>query len=330
MKSQSAASVLDLPPYAGLDVVGLGYCSWDYLGTLDEVPAFDAPTVSLDDFAVSGGGPVSTALVTLARLGARSGYLGAVGDDDAGLNLQRAFEREGIDISRLRVRAGTRSPVCICLVQARTGKRVILCYRGTSGEVQLEAADRPYITAARFLHLDGHHMSAAIAAAQWMHQAGGTVVLDANRPRPRLDELLAWVDVLITNAHFLTAYTAEPTLEQAARKLLSRRGQRLPREAGARLVVSTLGEKGCLCVTAGKETRVPGFQVPVVDTTGAGDAFHGAFIYGMLQGWPIKRTATFANAVAAMNCTALGGRAGLPRFTEVEAFLRSTGRRPVS
>ena len=310
------------PSSATMDVVGLGYCSWDYLGILDEIPTFDAPTVSLGDFAISGGGPVSTALVTLARLGARSGYLGAIGDDEAGLNLRRTFEEEGIDIRHMRVRPGTRSPVCICLEQAGTGKRIILCHRGTSGEVHLEPADRVYITAARFLHLDGHHMNAAITAAQWMHQAGGTVVLDANRPRPRLDELLPWVDVLITNAHFPTAYTGEQPLAKAGRRLLS--------ETRARLVVSTLGDDGCLCITAEKETHVPSFHVPVVDTTGAGDAFHGAFIYGLLQGWPIERTATFANAVAAMNCTALGGRAGLPRLHEVEGFLRSANRNQVS
>jgi sugar/nucleoside kinase (ribokinase family) len=281
-------------------------------------------------------------------LGARTGYLGAIGDDDAGLHLRRTFEEEGVDISQLRVRAGTRSPVCICLVQTHTGKRVILCYRGTSGEVDLEPADRAYITGARILHLDGHHMNAAITAAQWMHEADAMatvspqatatvspqamVVLDANRPRPRLNELLPWVDVLITNSHFPVAYTGEPVLERAARKLLSSATTSRHRSGGtgARLVVCTLGERGCLYVTAERQSHVPGFEVPVVDTTGAGDAFHGAFIYGLLRGWPLERTAAFANAVAAMNCTALGGRAGLPHLPEVEAFLQSTGRNLVS
>jgi sulfofructose kinase len=378
MKSQSSTASVSHPASrhsalpsshgcAGLDVVGLGYCSWDYLGILDEVPTFDAPTMSLHDFATSGGGPVSTALVTLARLGAHTGYVGAIGDDDTGLNLRHAFEQEGINISRLRVRAGTRSPVCICLVQAQTGKRIILCYRGTSGEVDLEAADRRYLTAARVLHLDGHHMSAAITAAQWMHETvaptpvspqatatvspQATVVLDANRPRLRLDELLPWVDVLITNSHFPAAYTGESVLERAARKLLSPRRGRLSSRAtasylslggiatpsrrrlggtGPWLVVCTLGEQGCLYVTAETESHVPGFEVSVVDTTGAGDAFHGGFIYGLLQDWPLERTATFANAVAAMNCTALGGRGRLPRLHEVEEFLRRTGRNPAS
>jgi len=297
--------------------VGLGYCAWDYLGIVDHIPRFDAPTASMADFATSGGGPVSTALVALARLGAQTGYLGVIGNDEAGLNLKRAFEQEGVYVNHLRLQPGARSPVCIVLVHAKTGRRSILCYRGTHAELKLQQADRAYVAAARFLHLDGHHMTAAITAAQWMREAGGTVVLDANKPRPRLDELLPWVDVLITNASFPPAHTGQQDIAGAAQKLA---------HTGARLVVTTLGEQGCLCFTAESSLHVPGFAVNVVDTTGAGDAFHGAFIYGLLRAWSLQRTATFANAVAALSCTALGGRAALPRLHEVEAFLRDRGR----
>jgi len=309
--------MMQMTAHHPIDVVGLGYCSWDYLGIVDHIPDFDAPTVSMGDFASSGGGPVSTALVTLARLGARTGYLGTVGTDETGISLKRAFEQEGVDISHLRVQPGARSPVCIVLVHASTGRRTILCYRGTCQELELQQVDRAYITAARFLHLDGHHMSAAITAAQWMHEAGGTVVLDANKPRPHLDELLSWVDVLITNASFPPAYTGQRDIARAAHKLL---------RTGVKLVVTTLGEKGCLCFTNESTLEVPGFKVSVVDTTGAGDAFHGAFIYGLLHGWKLQRTATFANAVAALNCTALGGRTALPGLQKVEAFLQSRGK----
>jgi ribokinase len=300
-----------------LQVVGLGYCAWDYSAIVDRIPEFDAPTVSLADFSTSGGGPVATALVTLARLDIQTGYVGAVGEDSAGAQVRLAFEQEGVDLERLRVWPGARTPVCMVLVQRQTGKRMILCYRGTAGELSLDEADRAYITTAPCLHLDGHHMSAAILAAQWMRQAGGIVVLDANRTRPRLDELLPWVDVLITNPSFPTAYTGERDVAIAAHELL---------RTGAKLVVTTLGDEGCLCVSDDDTLHVPGFAVEVVDTTGAGDAFHGAFIYGWLQGWNLQRKATFANAVAAMNCTALGGRAGLPGLEEVEAFLQSRGR----
>jgi ribokinase len=300
-----------------LDVVGLGYCSWDYLGIVDHIPSFDAPTASLKDFAISGGGPVSTALVTLARLGAHVGYLGVLGDDECGQNMKQAFEQEGVDIRHMRVQAGARSSVCIILVHSETGRRSILCYRGNHRELELEEADRPYITSARFLHLDGHHMSAAITAAQWMHQAGGTVVLDANKPRPRLEELLPWVDVLITNSTFPGMYTGQAELNRAAEQFLVN---------GIKVVVTTLGEEGCAWFTRDRSGHAAGFRVKVVDTTGAGDSFHGAFIYGLLRGWNLERIATFANAVAALNCTALGTRAGLPTLEQVEALISAQRR----
>ena len=299
------------------EVVGLGYCSWDYLGILNDIPDFDAPTETMLDFAISGGGPVSTALTALARLGVSTGYIGVLGDDEPGRSALAAFRREGIDTRRLRVEPGARSAVCFCLVQAGTAKRVILCYRGTTAPLTLSNEDHEYVAPARLLHLDGHHVAAASEAARIMHEAGGTVVLDANRPRAGLEALLPWVDVLITNSHFPTAQTGESDLHSALDRLLT---------GGTRLVVTTQGAQGCLYRSGSETVHVPGFQVKAVDTTGAGDAFHGAFIYGLLRGWPPRRTATFANAVAALNCLALGGRAGLPALDLVEAFLRSEGR----
>jgi sulfofructose kinase len=299
------------------DVVGLGACAWDLIGVVEHIPDFDSPTLSLADLAASGGGPVSTALVALARLGARTGYIGVAGDDEFGLNIKRAFIGEGVDISHLRVQDKARSAVCFVLVHAQTGRRSIVCYRGTYKDVELQQADHRYITSAPFLHLDGHHMSAAITAARCTRRAGGTVVLDANRLRAGLDELLPLVDVLITNASFPHAYTGQRDFDDAARELA---------RTGAKLVVTTLAEKGCQCFSDEECLYVPGFVVKAVDTTGAGDAFHGAFIYGLLRGWGLLRTATFANAVAALNCTALGGRAGLPRLGEVEGLLQTTGR----
>jgi ribokinase len=297
----------------------LGYCSLDYLGIVPGRPEFDVDTVSLSDFAQSGGGPVSTALVALARLGARTGYVGVLGEDEGGTFLKEEFERERVELSRLRMRAGARSQICIVLVEAGTGRRSILCYRAKGGLV-LDGADRTYISSARYLHLDGYHMGAAITAARWARADGVKVSFDANRPRPMLDELLPLVDVLIASERFPPAYTGRGDQVRAGRSLL---------EMGPETVVITLGAEGCLCLWEDQVIHVPGFRVDVVDTTGAGDAFHGAFLYGLLQGWGLERAAVFANAVAAINCTRLSGRAGLPSLSEVEIFLekRHSGER---
>ncbi len=301
---------------AALDVVGLGYAGWDYLGIVSHPPVFDADTMTLAGFARCGGGPVATALVTLARLGAQVGYLGVLGDDESGRHALADLRREGVDTSRVVVRTGARSHTCLVLVEAGTGRRSILCDRGTLGEMALTEADRCYIAGARFLHLDGQFMAAAMAAARWAREAGARVSFDANRPRPRLDELLPLVDVLVTSTSFPTAFTGHGDLARAMWAL---------RALGPDTIVVTLGAKGCVYLEDDRPVRAPAFAVQVVDTTGAGDAFHGAFLFGLLQGWQAGEAAHFANAVAALNCQALGGRGGLPTLAEALALMRGEG-----
>jgi sulfofructose kinase len=295
-----------------LDVVGLGYAGWDYLGIVPEPPTFDADTMTLDGFARCGGGPVATALATLARLGAQVGYLGVMGDDESGRQALDDLRQRGVDTSRVVVRPGGRSHTCIVLVEAGTGRRSILCERDTLGNLPLTETDRRYIAGAQFLHLDGKFMTAAITAAGWAREAGVHVSLDANRPRLRLGELLPLVDVLITSTSFPATYTGHNDLAQAMRTL---------RALGPETVAVTLGPEGCAYLDGNQPVHVPSFAVDVVDTTGAGDAFHGAYLFGLLQDWGAAETARFANAVAALNCRVLGGRAALPTLTEARAFM---------
>ena len=92
---------------------------------------------------------------------------------------------------------------------------------------------------------------------------------------------------------------------------------------GPRVFVQTEGAAGCYTMAAGDWFHTPAFQIDAVDTTGAGDVFHGAYIVGMLNGWDLRRVALFASAVAALKCTKLGGRSGIPDMAETLTFLRS-------
>ncbi len=301
-----------------LEVVGLGRCTWDHVVLIDYVPEWDDPkAATVHQFTHSGGGPVATALAALGRLGARVGYIGTVGDDETGAAIQAGLVAEHVDVSRLRVLSGQRSRTTVVLVQAESGKRCFLAYPGTTTAVILDDQDRSYVATARVLHLDGDHSSAAATAAQWIRQTGGQVVLDAGFVTPDLPDLLPLVDVLITNRSFPARFTGSSDPSDAARCLLA---------FGPTLVVSTLAEGGCTCWSRQGHVHVPGFAVDVVDTTGAGDAFHGAFIYGMLRGWDTVRTATFSNAVAAIKCTGLGGRKALPTLEQTFAFLAARER----
>lgn len=298
-----------------MDIVGLGYCAYDILAIVPRLPEFDdVHMVHVDDMVHDGGGQVGTALAATARLGARAGYLGVLDDDREGRWLRERFVQEGVDVARLRVQPGIGTNVCLVLVEEATARRAILCAaRADRDALRLTDADRAYVQAARALHLDGQFMPAAIQAAGWARQAGTKVCFDGNHPRPGLDELLPLVDWLVVAEPFPAAQTGTRDPEKAARALLNR---------GPELLVVTRGERGCALWTGGgQHFEAPGFAVDAVDTTGAGDAFHGAFLYAMLQGWDLRRVVTFANAVAALNCRTLGGRRGLPTRAEADAFL---------
>jgi sulfofructose kinase len=304
------------PAVERLDVVGLGYNAYDILAIASRLPSFDEVVgVHLADLAHDGGGPVGTALTTLARLGTQAGYIGVMGNDREGRWLDDLFTQEGVDVSRLRRSSDVGTNVCLILVDQATGRRAILCHQRVGSEaLVLDEADRRYIQAARALHLDGQFLPAAIQAAHWAREAGIKVCFDGNHPRPGLDELLPLMDWLVVAEPFPAAYTGWPDETKAARQLLA---------LGPEVLVVTQGARGCQVWTAEEHFQVPGFQVEAVDTTGAGDAFHGGFIHAMLQGWDLRRAAIFANAVAAINCQTLGGRRGLPSLEQVEKLLKT-------
>jgi sulfofructose kinase len=304
-----------------LDVVGLGYCAHDILALVPGVPNFDDVQMThVAELTYDGGGQVGTALTALARLGARVGYVGLLGEDHEGRWLRDRFVGDGVDVSRLRMSAHAGTNICLLLVEQATARRTILCHRRVgTGDLILDESDRAYVQGARVLHLDGQFMPAAIQAARWAREAGHHVCFDGNHPRPGLEELLPLVDWLVVAEPFPLACTGLPDPEEAAQALL---------RWGAEILVVTQGERGCQIWTANTGVHIPGFSVRAIDTTGAGDAFHGAFIYAMLQGWDLERAAIFANAVAAMNCQTLGGRRGLPTLVQVQAFLQAHPVKP--
>jgi sulfofructose kinase len=300
-----------------LQVVGLGMACLDLLVRLKEMPTWERGT-RLGSFRFDGGGPVGTACVAAQRLGARVGFIGTAGTDESAEIKMRSFVREGVDLSRVVVRDGSENQVILVCVDEQTGERGFSGLRTfASAPILVDELDRDYITAADYLHLDGSHMQAAIQAAQWMRAAGKKVMLDGGKTgddiRPDFRELVSYVDVLIAGSGFMPALTGKKDLHDAGWAALA---------MGPRIVVQTEGADGSYTFSAQGEFHTPIFDVPVVDTTGAGDVFHGAYLVGLLRGWDLRRIALFSTAVSALKCTRLGGRAGIPHYPEVIAFLR--------
>ena len=304
---------------APIRIVGLGLATLDVLVRLRDMPTWQRGT-EIQEFGLDGGGMTGTALAAAARLGAAAGYIGTVGTGLAGELKLRSLTDGGVDTSRVRRRAAPENQVVlVCIDEA--GERVFSGVKGLGDDpLRPDELDREYLTATDCLLVDGSHFDAAVTAARWMREAGKIVLFDGSKTGGRVDpsfrSLLAHTSVLVAGSGFAAALTGEKDIWKAGRAVL---------ETGLDIVVQTEGADGCYTVTADDQFHTPVFPVEVVDTTGAGDVFHGAYAVGLLRGWPLRHVAALASAVAAIKCTRLGGRAGIPAMDEALTFLRERG-----
>jgi sulfofructose kinase len=298
-----------------IDVIGLGASTVDILSLVEHLPAEDENMRAIG-ISVQGGGPVATAMVTLARLGAKAAMIDAVGDDWRGDLIRSEFQRDGVETGTLKVGKGWTSATSCILVKSGNGARSIVWAPGTAPDLQIADLPRAAIQSAKILHVNGRHYEACMEAVRIAREAGVQVSFDggAGRYRAELDPLVPLTDICIVARDFAEKYTREMDIAKAAQKLLG---------LGPRLVVITEGTKGSwIHAREGQTFHQPAYLMPqVVDTTGCGDSYHGAFVFGLLKGLGLERTASFASGVAAMNSQHLGGRIGLPTYGQVQAFL---------
>lgn len=295
-----------------LAVVGLGQCSLDILGTLERYPAVDSKC-DLDAALIQGGGPVATALVTLARLGVASAFIGRIGSDDFGRRIREGLTAEKVDCRHLLVDETGSSQFSFIAVEQERGRRTIFCHRGSGRPLTAQELPAEVICQSRLLHLDGTHLEAALAAAQLARRSGVATVLDGGSWRAGLEELLPLIDHAVVSARFAAQLAPGEGVAQVLPLLL---------DYGCCAATVTNGAAGSYTLGAdGQSFHQPAFVVPAVDTTGCGDVFHGGYLYGLLQGWPLRRTVRFAAACAALKVRALGGRTAIPTLDEVEMLL---------
>lgn len=300
-----------------LDVLGLGMATLDIF-VRAAPPANWTPGTPLDDLAIEGGGMACNAAVAAARLGARAGFIGTCGSDALGQIKLTALRAAGVDTSHCVQRPGRDDQVVLVHVDRTSGERAFYPlaapWRRPLDPAELE---REYLCRARFLLLDGIHPAAALQAARWVRAAGGQVMLDANAhhgpPGAETRALLAECDYLVCSSGFLQALAGTPDLSAAARAALV---------LGPRVVVQTEGARGSHCFSADGAFHTPAFPVEALDTTSAGDVFHGALAVALLRGQPLPAALAFASAAAALKCRVLG-RAGYPDSVAVEAVLSS-------
>jgi len=295
-----------------VDVVGLGESSLDHVNLLPMAPGgAGVPTkLRINSTFDSCGGQVATMLAAGSALGLRTRYLGPLGNDDNGKRICAELTCHGVDLAGLIVHEAA-SRFAIILVDESTGERTVLWHRDSRLALEAQEIDAGMLDA-RALHVDGVDEPAAIRAAQLASELGLLVTCDLDRVTDRTPELVALVTRPVFAEHVPEALTGERDPERGLRKL---------RKKHKGVLCVTLGTSGSMALDGDRLVHVPAFSVHAVDTTGAGDVFRAAYVYGVLADWATPDVLRYANAAAAISCTRLGAISAAPTPTEVEKML---------
>jgi sulfofructose kinase len=308
---------LKIPKTALFDVVGFGLNAVDHLCIVPR-EAERGEKLKLVGFQRSPGGQAASAMVQCARLGLRTKYVGKVGGDAIGDYSLETIQSEGVDVSDVPAVPGATNQLAMIIVDETTGERTIFWDRPDGIATQPDEISPEKIAVGRTLLVDGHDAPAAAKAARLARDRGIPVVMDAETVKEGTHDCVAHTDLLVASSRFPSQYAGCADDEEALSRIL---------KEGPSIAVMTRGAHGAIAIAKdGTKVESPGFKVNVVDTTGAGDIFHGAFVYGLLAGWTVEHTLDFSNAAAALNCTAVGARGGAAHLEEIEALMREQGR----
>jgi len=296
------------------DAVGFGLNAVDHLIVVPSYPDFDTKT-RLVEHKQAAGGQTASAMAALQRLGMQTAYAGRFGSDAEGHFGYAALKDEGVDLEFGEIVEGARNQLAFIIIDRRTGERTIVWDRDdrlvyTPSEVPLEIASR-----GRLLHLDAHDPPACARLAEAAREAGAIISADIDNVYEGLPELLPLIDVLISSKEFPRHLTGIHDERASLVEVKAR--------YGCTMVGMTKGARGALLYYDGIFLESPAYEVPggCRDTTGAGDAFHAGFLYGLLHGEEIETSMRLGNATACLKCRTLGARTSLPTRAELREFI---------
>jgi sugar/nucleoside kinase (ribokinase family) len=295
-----------------VDVVGVGASCVDHVCRLPVFPEAGGARakVRMQSQTRSCGGQIATALATCSSLGLRAAYLGVVGDDDDGRRIRRELSARGIIVDHVKVGVSPTATATILLDPS--GDRIVLWHREPALCYPPGELPSDLIASARVVHVDDVDEPAALAAAKLARSRGIPVTCDIDHITDATAELLRHISHPVFAESVPLELTGETDPGRALRQLRLRHPGRL---------VVTLGERGAMALEGDTLLAVPAFRVRVVDSTGAGDVFRGAYIRALVDDRPAAAAIRFANAAAAVSCTKPGAMGGVPSLPEVEALL---------
>ncbi|WP_415878526.1 carbohydrate kinase family protein [Methylomonas sp. TEB] len=291
---------------APLDVLCIGHASYDLVFSVPHHPGADEKIVA-DDLLGCGGGPAANAAVTVAKLGGKAGFCGYLGNDVYGDSHLRELQEHGVD-TRLVVRGASPTPLSTVLVKPN-GQRALINYKGQTGALPATAIGFDDLTA-KVLLFDGHEPHISLRCLEQLSKPIPTV-LDAGSIHDGTRALMTKVEYLVCSEKFALQYAGDENLA------LSKLAQI------AAVVVITLGERGLIWQRGQEHGRLNAPPIVAIDTTGAGDAFHGAFAAGLAKGLSWMELLRYASVAGAFCCSRIGARPGLPSLSEHQNLLAS-------
>lgn len=298
------------------DIVGIGATVYDTLMVTEGFPIEDTKLQAAKTI-IQGGGPCATALVAAGRLGVSSEYIGTVGNDIYGTYMLEDFKKHGVGTENIIVKNDCVSFHSFVIINNKNSSRTCIWNKGTIPPLLSDEINAAAIKNAKVLHLDGHHLDAAIKGASIAKENNVKVSFDAGGVYPVIEKLLPLVDFLIPSEEFAMEITGQANAKNAAAELF--------KQYKPEIVVVTQGSKGGFIFSGKEYTNYKSFKVAAVDSNGAGDVFHGAFIAGYVKGMNVIRAVQFASAAAALKCTKVGARIGIPTYEETINYLRENG-----
>src|SRR6185369_16936677 len=305
---------LSLPANKPFDAVGFGLNAVDHLIVVPEYPAFDTK-MRLLEHKQSAGGQTASAMVALRRLGLKTAYAGRFGSDPEGQFGFQTLRDDDVNVDFAQIVEGATNQIAFITIDARSGERTIVWDRDDRLAYQREEAPVEFGPLGKVLHLDAHDPPACVRVAEAARATGTIVSADIDNVYEGLPELLPLIDIMIGSKEFAGRVTGIADKRTALVELKSR--------YGCPITGMTIGAAGAVLYIDGTFIESPGFAAPggCRDTTGAGDAFHGGFLYGLLTGADLETSLKLGNAVAAIKCSALGARTALPTRSELDSFL---------
>lgn len=303
-----------------MDVLCVGHAAWDISLFVSEYPR-ENTKCEIRTMLECGGGPAANAAYLLSLWGVRCALAATIGADLYGARMVQEFSAAGTDLTLLRQSPTSATPVSVILVNESNGSRTIINHKAPEEEPPLRLSPAPAWTQApRVLLFDGHELEASLDAMRLFPEAH--TILDAGSSRPGTLELARQVDYLVSSERFARQLSGLKDLESPESQAAAVGA--LYRYNGKPVVI-TCGERGLLYGTDHHVERLPAFPATAIDTTGAGDIFHGAMAYGVLAGLGWRETLRLAAAAAALSVAVRGGRTSIPRLDQVEEFLHASG-----